>query len=119
MRWQKRCQEITNIAVPQPHLLLSCMSKINSGWHALAEKMPGYGCRCIDEVKCYIGNLDGTHEGLVIANSQKAAAQIAGTPYLAGISGLGVRRNIEIFMRRKWLHGLRNRRSGLRRLNRP
>src|SRR5215831_7409176 len=27
MRWQKRCQEITNIAVPQPHLLLSSMSK--------------------------------------------------------------------------------------------
>jgi len=41
--------------------------------------MPGYGCRCIDEVKCYIGNLGGTHEGLVIANSQKAGAQLAGT----------------------------------------
>ena len=51
----------------------------DSGWHALAEKMPGYGCSCIDEVKCYIGNLDETHEGLIIANSQKAAAQVAGT----------------------------------------
>jgi hypothetical protein len=27
VRWQERCQEITNIAALQRHLLLSCMSK--------------------------------------------------------------------------------------------
>lgn len=30
-------------------------------------------------VKCWMGNLDGKREGLVIANSQKKAAQIIGT----------------------------------------
>lgn len=30
-------------------------------------------------LKCFIGNLDGDREGLVIANSQREAARIAGT----------------------------------------
>jgi hypothetical protein len=30
-------------------------------------------------VKCYMGNLDGKLEGLVVAENQKRAAEIAGT----------------------------------------
>jgi len=32
-----------------------------------------------DIVKCYVGNLDGTREGLIVASSQKEAATIAKT----------------------------------------
>jgi hypothetical protein len=30
-------------------------------------------------VKCWIGNLNGKHEGLVVARSQKEAAKVVGT----------------------------------------
>lgn len=31
------------------------------------------------QLKCYIGNLDGLRQGLVLADNQKQAAEVAGT----------------------------------------